>query len=166
MGLSAKQFRIFVVRPTLQRLNLWTAASEAILMGTAAHESGGFRFVDQITSTEAKDNTLGPAYGIFGIEPPTHDDLFSNFLRFHADLRARAIELRAMVPDPHTQLVTNLAYATAIARLIFYRAKPPLPQPDDIPGMADYWLAHYNKSRMPEKRALWIEHYRRFVVEA
>ena len=42
------------------------------------------------------------------------------------------------------QLVWNLFYATAIARLIYLRRPQPLPPVGDLPGLAEYWKAHFN----------------------
>jgi hypothetical protein len=43
-----------------------------------------------------------------------------------------------------SQLVTNLEYATAMARLKLWPAKDPLPLPDDIQGQGEYWHTVYN----------------------
>lgn len=161
MGLSCFHLRLHVVRPTLQYLNLWSAAAENLVLGTAAHESGGFQYLDQVTGKG--DATIGPAYGLYQIEPATHRDLFANFLRFHADLQSKALNLRAIAPEADEQLVTNLAYATAICRLIYYRAQPPLPDADDVQGMAGYWFRFYNRSGVERRRAEWVENYREHV---
>ena len=41
-------------------------------------------------------------------------------------------------------LDTNLAYATAMARMLYWRKPEALPAADDIPGLAAYWKRHYN----------------------
>lgn len=114
--MNAGHVRRFVVRPTLVQLGLWSTAAELLLLGTAAAESG-LEHLDQITPGSDR---LGPAYGIYQIEPATHRDLFANMLigeRWPA-LRRRVLDLRAHRPTADEQLVTNLAYATVIARLI------------------------------------------------
>jgi hypothetical protein len=40
-----------------------------------------------------------------------------------------------------------MAYATAIARLVYRRRPEPLPEASDTPGLAAYWKAHYNTPR-------------------
>jgi len=42
------------------------------------------------------------------------------------------------------QLIHNLAYATAIARVIYLRKPEALPAAFDIEGLAKYWKDHYN----------------------
>jgi hypothetical protein len=44
----------------------------------------------------------------------------------------------------HDQLAWNLGYATAIARLVYYRRPEPLPHADDLAGLARYWKVHFN----------------------
>lgn len=41
-------------------------------------------------------------------------------------------------------LITDLAYATAMARLVYYRRPEPLPEAHDLDGLARYWKAHFN----------------------
>lgn len=164
MGLSCWQLRLHVVRPTLHYLNLWSSAAEALVLGTAAHESGGFVYLDQVTAqTKKDDDPAGPAYGLWQIEAATHRDLWANFLRFHADLQMKAGSLRASWPDGEAQLVSNLAYACAVARLIYYRAKPPLPAGDDIDGLAAYWDRFYNRNPNKGTPAEWAASYREHV---
>lgn len=155
MGLSCWQLRLHVVRPTLQKLRLWSPAAENLVLGTAAHESGGFQYVRQLGD--------GPALGLWQIEPKTHEDLFARFLRFHADLRSAALDLRASWPDPDAQLASNLAYGAAICRLIYYRAPEALPDANDIAGMAALWKKRFNTPAGKGLEVDWIEHYREFV---
>ena len=42
------------------------------------------------------------------------------------------------------QLTGNLFYATAVARLLYWRAPRKLPAPDDIWGLAHYWKDFFN----------------------
>lgn len=131
-------FRRAIVRPVLQRLDRWSPAAENLLVGTAAMESG-LRRLRQIGG--------GPGRGVYQIEPATHKDVWDNFLAFRAGL---AGEVRALASqrwfdlEPDRELDGNLFYATAIVRVIYLRAQPPLPHPDDVMGLAQYWKAFYN----------------------
>jgi len=162
MGLSCQQLRLHVVRPTLTALGLWSEAAENLVLGTAAHESGGFRWIDQVTGPN--DEILGPAYGLYQIEPATHDDLWKNFLSFRGPLASRARKFLAEEPSDVRQLATNLAYATAICRLLYYRRPEPLPAADDLPALGAYYKAHYNTPLGKGTAAEWIENYRRYVA--
>ncbi|MEY8241449.1 MAG: hypothetical protein RPT25_13980, partial [Cycloclasticus sp.] len=48
--------------------------------------------------------------------------------------------------DLDEQLIVNLSYATAIARVIYYRVPKALPPGNDIRALAKYWKTHYNTS--------------------
>ncbi len=152
----AAQFRARVIAPVLGYLGapLDSPAAHALLLGTAVQESGLARL--------AQDPT-GPALGYYQIEPATHDDVFFNFLIHRADLLHRVMTLAAPLPDRRLQLVTNAAYATAIARIIYFRAPDPLPAPDDIAGLAAYWKRHYNTAGGAGQVSDFIANYQRFI---
>ncbi len=134
--LSPKDFRFHILRPTLKHIELWSAASETLLLGTALTESG-LRWLRQ------KGN--GPGLGLFQIEPATNDDVWKTYLSKSSkmELKAKIIWLTSRSPL-HEQLVSNLAYATAMARVIYWRRPEAMPEADDIDGLAKYWKDHYN----------------------
>ena len=129
-----QQFRNLVIRPSLQYIKLWSRAAEQLLLATAIAESN-LHWLKQIE---------GPALGVYQVEPATHDDIWINFLRDRHKLMDRVENLTNRTPRRLDQLVTNLAYATAIARLVYYRRPEPLPEAGDLYSMAEYWKAHYN----------------------
>ncbi len=129
------QFRVEVIRPTLRQAGLWSKAAEDLLLGTAVVESG-LRFLRQ--------HGRGPALGLYQIEPATHDDIWRHYLTFRPHLAAQVEAFLMRGLARHQQLVANLAYATAIARLVYYRRPAPLPEPGDVEAMARYWKANFN----------------------
>jgi hypothetical protein len=137
---------------------LWSPAAENLVVGTALHESSGLRHLDQVTGPD--DATLGPAIGLFQIEPATHADLQANFLAYRPALADRLARLLAAEPEREAQLATNLCYATAVCRLIYLRAPEPLPKADDVEGLARYWKRFYNTRRGRGAEAQFILHYR------
>ena len=154
--MDAGHFRAHVVRPVLGHLALHTTAAENLLVGTAVHESGGLRWLRQLGG--------GPARGVFQLEPATHDDIWRSFLRFRRPLAATVQALAAPRPSRHRQLVTNLAYACAIARIHYLRVAEPLPDAGDIEALGRYWKAHYNTPAGAGKAEEFIESYRRFAM--
>jgi len=134
--INPDQFRELVIWPTLKYLGMYSESAVNLLLGTAAHESK-LSYLKQIN---------GPALGVYQIEPATHKDVYDNFLGYRLGLREKVLALASNVSnkDIDNELIVNLAYATAIARLIYYRIPEPLPDADDVPGMADYWKRHYN----------------------
>lgn len=135
------QFRLHVIRPVLHHTELWSESAENLVLGTALVESG-LRHLDQVTGKG--DVTLGPALGLYQIEPATHRDLWLNFLPARRQLRDRIAALTAPWPERETQLVTNLAYATAICRALYFRRREPLPAADDVAALGRYWKRWYN----------------------
>lgn len=109
----------------------------------------------------------GVALGIYQIEPATHKDLWQNYLVRHSDLAAKIRSLaseRSAWMDKNSELITNLAYATAIARIIYYRASEPLPHPNDIEGLAKYWKQHYNTPNGKGEIEDFIYHYKELAL--
>lgn len=152
--MDASQFRVEVVRPVLVHLGLHSAAAENLLIGTALHESGGLRWLRQLGG--------GPAFGVYQIEPSTHDDIWRNYLRFRPRLNDRVARLAAKEPTRAEQLITNLAYATAIARIHYLRVAAALPDAGDLAGLARYWKRYFNTAKGAGRAAAFIDTYRQF----
>lgn len=122
-----------LIKSTLFPLGLYSPEAEELLCATCANESHLGQYRRQIN---------GPALGIFQMEPATHDDIWANYLKYHADLGAkiRALSGTAAAED----LVTNDEYAIAMARVQYLRAKGNLPDIHGLQDIWDYYKAHYN----------------------
>ncbi|MEO5364675.1 MAG: hypothetical protein H7838_13810 [Magnetococcus sp. DMHC-8] len=132
-GLDPQQLRDLVIRPTLQRLDLWSDAAEELVLGTAIQESG-LRYLQQLGG--------GPARGLWQMERPTHDDIWQNFL--HGRTKLGLNILGPYVKPDHARLASDLAYACAMCRVHYLRCPDMLPSAGDIDGQAAYWKAWYN----------------------
>lgn len=136
-GLDTKQFRLAIVRPTLQRIGLWNPAAENLVVGTCLHESH-LKYVKQIG---------GPALGFPQMEGATHLDLHRNFLVYNPDLRKKVLALATLFsaeyPDPG-EMVFNIAYAVAMCRVHYKRIKEGLPPSERADLLAQYWKSYYN----------------------
>ncbi len=134
--LDSRDFRLCVIRPTLIHLDLWSDAAEILLLGTAITESG-LRWL--------KQKKGGPGLGIYQIEKTTHDDVWKTYLNklTKVKLKAKVTWVASRTPLGE-QLIHNLAYATAIARVIYWRKPEALPKTNDVAGLAKYWKDHYN----------------------
>jgi len=133
-------FRSNVVRPVLQRLALWSQVAENLLVGTALQES-------LLTYTQQLGG--GPALGYFQMEPVTHDDCWTNYLKYRAVLAGK---VRSFIqgdkgsgtPDCKI-MIDNPYYAAAMARIKYLRIPSSLPtDPDDIMALGNYWKQWYN----------------------
>lgn len=157
-GISANDLRLCVIRPTLEYLNHWSQAAENLLLGTAAQESALGKYLKQMQ---------GPALGIYQIEPATHKDVWANYLVSRLELSQKILGLvshKNMYTNKNDDLMFNLAYATAIARIVYQRVPEPLPEANDITGLARYWKQHYNTPKGKGNVAEFIAHYEELVL--
>jgi len=139
--IHVEQLRMNVIRPVLNAMGMYSQAAENLLIGTALHESK-CKYLLQID---------GPALGLYQMEPATHADLWRSYLLYRPTLAGKLwlwATRRETTGAPHpdnNDLIGNLFYATAAARAQYYRARPPLPDADDIQGLAEYWKDHWCK---------------------
>jgi hypothetical protein len=148
-----QEFLNEVIVPTLELMGLPSRHAAELLLGTALVESR-LTYLRQIGG--------GPALGFYQMEPATHDDIHDNFLRFRPRLKAVIQSIISPTPDLHRQLVTNLAYATAMARVHYLRVSEPLPRSGDVWGFAYYHKKYYNTEKgkaTPEKFVLIWERF-------
>lgn len=137
-GLDAKQLRLLVIRPTLQKIGMWSLAAERLLLATAIAESR-LKYLRQLPA--------GPALSIYQIEPGTNADIWKNYLSFRPMLANTVWGLAGGWMAREREVIGNLYYATALARLVYRRARPPLPHPDNLAEMAFYWKEFFNTKK-------------------
>ena len=146
LAIDPRDFLECIIQPTLERLAeglprdkypapINTLAAEQILMGTAIRESK-LRYLRQIGG--------GPALGPYQMEPFTHDDHWRTYLIRYPELADKLSGMSTTWPTRSDQLISNLTYATAMARIHYYRVPQPLPQAGDVEGFAHYWKDHFN----------------------
>lgn len=140
--MNSDQLRDLVVTPTLKYLDPVIRFSEAaveLLMMTAAHESHLGEYIAQVG---------GPALGIYQMEPATENDIWKNFLVYRDVLPEKVdnIEPEISVISP---LIESIAYATAMARVHYFRVPEALPEgslqnEETIRKLAAYAKKYYN----------------------
>jgi hypothetical protein len=160
--MNIRHFRDEIIQPTLNYVgaNVRGFASQSaveLLLGTAAQESN-FEHLVQLGN--------GPAVSLYQIEPNTYLDLNANYLSSASrrDLAERVHALKALVPADREQLIGNLMFATAIARLIYWRSPVSLAAPGDIAGHAHVWKKVYNTPLGKGREADFISNYQRLVA--
>ena len=134
MTINAKQFRELIVRPTLKYLEPeipYSTEAEDLLVMTAAHESHLGTYLKQVN---------GPALGVYQMEPATHADIWENFLEYRDKLAWAVDDLltERLDEDYSDSLVFDLRYATAMARVNYYRDKEAIPKEKDYPTRSEY----------------------------
>jgi hypothetical protein len=154
--LDPTQFKVLVIRPTLVKLGLWSVAAENLLLGTALAESS-LVYLEQLDG--------GPALGLYQCEPVTHDDVW-RWLDHHEPYGGR---VAALVPDSLIgllcrQLLTNLAYATAICRIHYWRVPEPLPPARNAATLASYHKRYYNTVLGAADPVQTVVHFQRAIA--
>jgi hypothetical protein len=142
-------------------LNLPGQFRQNLAIGTAAHESMGFKFRMQQGG--------GPAMGLWQIEPNTHKDLYANYLNARPSVRTRLISL---LDEPEAdklgQLITNDAYAAGVCLLIYYRSPAKTSDvdcdPNDVSLLAKIWKQHYNTPLGKGTERKFMDDYLRYVL--
>lgn len=149
--MTPAQFREFIIRPILQDMNLWSKEAEDLMLGTAIHESDGMARITQYN---------GPALSYYQMEPATLNDLYENFLDYRPEKKALLDQYKISHLSPEQNLITNMAYATAAARLNYYRVKESIPK--SLNGQAHYWKKYWNtiygKGSQEQYLAHWHDH--------
>lgn len=130
--INPKQLVQYVVEPTLRTLDMYSEDAVRLVLCTGVVESN-LSALHQIGG--------GPALGIYQMEPATHDDIWRNYLDHRKTLGVRIKQMCAYPPSAD-QMIWNLAYATAMCRVHYWRVSNPIPS--SIAGMAGYWKKHYN----------------------
>lgn len=149
-----QDLRLYVIRPVLTSVGLYSEAAEELLVLTAATESHMGKYLAQVN---------GPALGIFQMEPATHNDLWSNYLDYRPAIAGKVVQFA--LSRSAEEMVFNLAYATIMARLQYFRSPKPLPVATDVQGLAEYWKLHYNTLDGKGTVAKALSDYYRLVTE-
>ncbi|MCP5160524.1 MAG: hypothetical protein H7A00_02490 [Hahellaceae bacterium] len=142
MDLGEQELRKQVVRPTLKVMGVWSDALETLLIETALVET---YLTKQRGDNESQSKIRSE--GIFGISPITHRLVWDKYIAQKPDLASNVRGLasqRAFLIRPHAELRTNLAYASAIAAVIYLKTEKPLPATNDLKTHAQFWRRHYH----------------------
>lgn len=161
MTAAAEALRLTVVRPALKALepaNIpWTQAAENLVLGTAAHESGGFIHRVQIGG--------GPARGLWQMEQATFRDLYDRYLAGRPVLKGIVDSLWLNDGgDPWLQIETNDVFAAAMCRIRYWDSRAKIDfDPRDVFEMSRCWSEFYNTRRDPVLEDEFVANYRRYV---
>ena len=130
-------FEHLVIRPTLSCLNIKSISAAKLLLGTALSET-------DINTNIAKNDGIG----IFGITSAQHRQAWDQYLAHKPELASKIRSLASrndFLLNPDKELATNLAYATAIAWIIYEMADEPLPELAMNETLASFWQHYFHK---------------------
>jgi hypothetical protein len=148
MGIAARELSRYVIHPTLVYLGRDCPTAEALLLGIAASQSAlGSALHDR------------RGHGLYRIGENRHKALWDHYLALDPDLASLVRGLasqHAFLTGPHLELTVNLRYATAIAWLLIEEQNTPLPDADDVLGMARIWRQTFQpQGRLRDFAAAW-----------
>jgi len=147
----------FLIRTTLTPLGLYSTNAEELLCATCAQESLLGVYRQQVN---------GPALGIFQMEPEDFNDIWKNYLAYHAALANQISAIGGMAPGlvvPASLLINNDPLAIAMARVHYERAPGALPDAADLAGLWSYYKQHYNTPEGAAKQADFYRNYHTLV---
>jgi hypothetical protein len=162
--INFKQFKEHVVIPTLKGLDSEIPFSDEavdLLMMTCAHESKGGTYLRQVGMTRS----MG-AFGVYQMELATHKDIHYNFLISRRGLRDLVSANISHEFDADVDLITNLAYATTMARVHYWRVPEPLPSKDDtkyLDKLGNYAKKYYNTPQGKATGRKYVSDYFRWI---
>lgn len=133
--MDATRFLEDYLHPTLQKMGMDSPAAEKLLLMTACHESGGFKYDRQIG---------GPALSYYQIEPATLKDLYENYLAFRPEKQALLDQFKPASDSTFEDDLMDPVYSTAAARLIYARVPERLPDVADDDAMGRYCKTYWN----------------------
>ena len=134
---TAKTFQTKVVDAALRNLGLYGEGMADLLLGTALHESGGFKW--------NKQRGGGPARGYFQMEIATHDDIWANYLKYHKLLAGAVKKMVPAKQEATAQLMlTSDLYAAAMAAVHYKRKGVAVPSKYTVEDLAKLWKKSYN----------------------
>lgn len=152
MGISSHEFLQYVIQPTLRQLGEDSPVVQQLLLATANFQSG---LGQQLQRNQG--------IGIYGITAEQHTEVWDHYLALDSDL---ASQVRGMASQhefpkaPHSELLTNLSYATAIAWMIYRYRRVKIPDANDPATFARCWQkAFLNRPASDHEAAEFICRY-------
>lgn len=132
---APQSLRCHIIRPTLAYLGIASTAAENLLLGTLLT-------LAWLPTDKRGCDGIGP----YAISPAVHTRLWDEYLALHPDLASLIRGLasqRCFLQDPHAELAYNLAYATAIAWMLYQQQAVCMDDCADMPALARIWQLAY-----------------------
>ena len=164
--IKASHIEELVVKPVLEKLaqfdpRLNNEVGVVLMMGTAAQETDLGYYL--------KQHPIGPGKGPWSVEDTTHEDVWRYLSRpSNKGLREAVLSFardKTLNPHPpHDELIDNLAYSCAIARVKYWMVPAKLPASVDLHAIGAYWDKYYNANARYGTVDEFVASYREFVL--
>lgn len=135
MGIRSPDLKQYVIEPTLAKLGETRPLAATLLQVTGAFES------DTATTLKSSRN-----FGLYGIDKVLHRQVWDTWLVKDPELASRVRGLASQsefLCAPHQELITNLAYATAIAWCCYRMNDVKLPDTEDPIALTQCWQRYF-----------------------
>jgi hypothetical protein len=153
--IDIKQLRELIIKPSLDKLQMYSTDAEELLVFTCACESLGGTYIKQVK---------GPALGIYQMEPNTYTDIWQNFIKNQGNLvNMLSLNFNVLSMPLPERMIYDLQYATAMARLHYRRVKAPIPDHKNIDAVWEYYKKYYNTPLGKAEKEQSIKHYQKYL---
>ena len=152
--INNEDFMEYVIIPVLESLEMDSEAARRLMMGTALVESD---------LTYLRQHSRGPALGVFQMEESTYDDIVHRYFKGPGQNEEARFRRTVMGNYSAMRMIYDLQYAAALARVRYWMETEPLPDKDNIHGLAVYWKTHYNSAGGAGKTYKFENKLRRYL---
>lgn len=139
MWALAEGFCQHVLRPVLQQINESRPEMEWLLLGAAL---AGQRHIDM-------DGESVGGCGIYALTSQQHRDVWDQYLAFQPELASKVRGLASQhrfLQQPDLELVTNLAYASAVAATYLQWRSPQVPSTRTADAYTLHWQTTFERA--------------------
>lgn len=159
MSIDSTQLRDVIIIPTLMALNLKSESAVNLMMGTCAQESQMGRYLVQ------KKMGFKGGIGIYQMQSPAYQMVWDKLVVPSPAMKSKIrLLLNYDGRPPAERLASDFRLATAMCRLYYDAIAEPLPEADDIPGLAAYWKKYYNTPIGKGTEQAFVTNYSVFVT--
>lgn len=144
-----------IIATVLQLMDMYSSTAAELLILTAAHES----ILGKKLCQEG-----GPALGLYGMEPATLFDIYDEYLSRKTELSETLRQVTGISVPSLVGLQFDPIYATAIARIHYWRKEEPLPPVGNLDALAAYAKKHWNTHAGKATPKKYLNDYRRLVL--
>ncbi|MEG1044775.1 MAG: hypothetical protein RSF81_08400 [Oscillospiraceae bacterium] len=95
------------------------------------------------------------------MEPATAQDIIDNYLKYKKPLLEKVFRYYDYMLTLEENLIGNLFFATAMARIHYLRV--PAKLPSDVVGYGEYWKRYYNTEKGKGTITEFVTKYREYV---
>lgn len=143
MNKEATQILDLVITPTNKELGLWSPSADRIVVCTFQTETQ-FDAVRQDLGLRK----YGAGYGLGQMERPTYQSHIKHMTERNPELKKLILKICLLDDFPEVEALTwHDKLMVCMTRYHYKRVPEPLPDVNDLPGMASYWKRFYNTTK-------------------